>query len=51
MRSKITAREAPTNSAATKPPTLVGAIPAKLSLNIRPKAAAGLANDVDDVNQ
>nr|ALN88634.1 major intrinsic domain protein [Lysobacter capsici] len=28
-----------------------GAMPAKLSLNMRPKAAAGLANDVEEVNQ
>ena len=28
-----------------------GAMPAKLSLNIRPKVAAGLANDVEEVNQ
>ena len=30
---------------------LLGAMPAKLSLNMRPKAAAGLANEVDAVNQ
>jgi len=34
-----------------KPGTLVGAMPSKLSLNIRPNAAAGFANDVDAVNQ
>jgi hypothetical protein len=46
-----TAIPAPTSSAATNPGTLDGAMPAKLSLNIRPSAAAGFANDVEDVNQ
>ncbi len=36
---------------AANPGTLAGAMPAKVSLNIRPTAAAGLANDVDAVNQ
>jgi|GEM_PF-6635336 len=31
--------------------TLDGAMPAKVSLNIPPSAAAGLANDVDAANQ
>lgn len=35
----------------TNPGTLAGAMPAKESLNMRPKAAAGLAKDVDEVNQ
>ena len=47
----MTAAPAPTSSAATKPGTLEGAMPAKLSLNMRPNAAAGLAKDVDAVNQ
>ena len=42
---------APSSWAATKPGTLPGAIPANVSENIRPTAAAGLANDVDAVNQ
>jgi len=46
-----TASHDPTSSAVTKPGTLAGAMPAKLSLNMRPKATAGLANDVDAVNQ
>ena len=50
-RCKTTARPAPTAWAATKPGTLAGAMPAKLSLNMRPNAAAGLANDVEAVNQ
>jgi hypothetical protein len=35
----------------TKPATDAGAMPAKVSLNARPIVTAGLANDVDDVNQ
>jgi hypothetical protein len=42
---------APTHSATMKPGTLDGAMPAKLLLNMRPNAAAGLANEVDAVNQ
>ena len=42
---------APAHCASTKPPTLAGAMPAKLSLNMRPNAAAGFANEVDAVNQ
>jgi len=42
---------APISSATTNPGTLDGAIPEKLSLNIRPKAAAGFAKDVEEVNQ
>jgi len=42
---------APIDSASTKPGALAGAIPAKLSLNMRPNTAAGLANEVDAVNQ
>ncbi len=39
------------NSATTKPGALAGAIPAKLSLNMRPTTAAGLAKEVEAVNQ
>jgi len=46
-----TASPAPRSSATTKPGTLAGAMPAKVSLNMRPNATAGLANDVDAVNQ
>lgn len=42
---------APMNCAITKPGTSAGAMPAKLSLNMRPKAAAGLAKEVEAVNQ
>lgn len=31
--------------------TLAGETPVKVSLNMRPNVAAGLANDVDAVNQ
>jgi hypothetical protein len=37
--------------ATTKPGTDAGAIPAKVSLKMRPMLTAGLANDVDEVNQ
>ena len=33
------------------PGTEAGAMPAKVSLNARPMVTAGLANDVDEVNQ
>jgi len=46
-----TAAAAPMSSATTKPGTLAGAMPANVSLSIRPDAAAGFANDVDAVNQ
>ncbi len=39
------------NSATTNVGTLEGAIPANVLLHMRPNAAAGLANDVDAVNQ
>jgi hypothetical protein len=45
-----TASPAPMSSAMKKPGTLDGAMPAKLSLNMRPNAAAGFANDVEAVN-
>ena len=44
---KPSARAAPISSAITKPGALAGAMPAKLSLNIRPNTAAGFANEVD----
>ena len=37
--------------ATTKPGTSAGGMPAKLSLNMRPKEAAGLAEEVEAVNQ
>ena len=40
------ANAAPRSCATTKPGTLTGAMPAKLSLNMRPNTAAGLANEV-----
>jgi hypothetical protein len=43
--------QAPASCASTKAGTLAGEMPAKLSLNMRPKAAAGLANEVEAVNQ
>jgi hypothetical protein len=46
-----TANPAPTNSAITKAGPLDGAMPANLSLNMRPNAAAGFANDVEAVNK
>lgn len=42
---------APTICAATNGATDAGAIPAKLSENIRPTVTAGLANEVELVNQ
>jgi len=41
---------APSNSAPMNPGTLPGEIPANVFENILPNAAAGLANDVDEVN-
>jgi hypothetical protein len=38
-------------SANTKPGAESGAIPATLSLSMRPKTAAGFANEVEAVNQ
>ena len=45
------ATAAPANSARTKAGALRGAMPANVSLSMRPKTAAGLANDVEAVNQ
>jgi hypothetical protein len=41
----------PTSCAITKPGTGDGAIPANVSVKARPIVTAGLANDVEDVNQ
>ena len=42
---------APSNSAAMKAGALAGAMPAKLSLSVRPNTAAGFAKEVEAVNQ
>ena len=52
MKSAVSIPTAPpTNCATTNATALLGAIPAKLSDNMRPKTAAGFANDVLAVNQ
>ena len=48
---KINAVTAPHSSAAMKPGRSMGRIPEKLFVIDRAIATAGLANDVDDVNQ
>jgi hypothetical protein len=45
------AAAAPTNCAAMKPGTSAGRMPLKVSLAALARVAAGLANDVDAVNQ
>src|SRR5579872_5337056 len=45
------AASAPASSATMKPGTSTGRIPEKLLVNDRAMATAGLANDVEDVNQ
>src|ERR1039457_7017408 len=50
-RMTPTARAPPMTSAAMKPGTEDGAIPAKVSENIRPAAMAGLAKLVEDVKK
>src|SRR5687768_5709160 len=50
-RCNASASTAPAHCAITNPGTLDGAIPAKLSENMRPNAAVGLAKEVDAVNQ
>jgi len=45
------AAAAPTNCAAMKPRTSAGRMPLKVSLAALARVAAGLANDVDAVNQ
>ena len=42
---------APTSCAPRKGRTDVGAIPAKVSVKMRPIVTAGFANEVEDVNQ
>jgi hypothetical protein len=42
---------APMTWASMKPGTEAGAMPAKVLLKIRPTLTAGLANDVEEVNQ
>jgi hypothetical protein len=49
--AKISATMAPRSCAATKAGTLAGAIPAKLSESARAMVTAGLANEVEAVNQ
>ncbi len=44
-------RTPPTSWAATNGATDAGAIPAKVSLKTRPTVTAGLAKQVDEVNQ
>ena len=41
----------PMSWAITKPGTEAGLMPAKVSLNIRPTVTAGLAKEVEEVNQ
>ena len=50
-RARPTPAAAPTSWAATNAGTETGAMPAKVSLNIRPAVTAGFAKDVDEVNQ
>ena len=50
-RTKMSPKAPPAISAAMKPRTEGGEIPAKVSLNMRPIAIAGLANAVELVNQ
>src|SRR3989344_7474 len=44
-------RAAPANCASMKAGAFCGAMPAKLSVNMRPNTAAGLANEVDAVKK
>src|SRR5713101_9459226 len=46
-----TARSAPNTCITTNMGTLLGAMPANVSLRVRPIVTAGLAKLVDDVNQ
>src|SRR4029077_12953503 len=50
-RASTIASSAPTTCATTKPGTASGAMPAKVSVRVRPTVTAGLAKLVDDVNQ
>ena len=47
----MTPSRPPTSWAPTKPGTDAGAMPANVSEKIRPTVTAGLANDVEAVNQ
>jgi plastocyanin len=49
--ARPTASRPPTTWATTKAGTELGAMPAKVSLRVRPTVTAGLANEVDEVNQ
>ena len=51
QRDSAIAIVAPTNCATINASTPVGAIPAKVSESARAKVTAGLANEVDAVNQ
>ena len=50
-RPSATARSAPTTCATMNMGTLLGAMPAKVLVSMRPIVTAGLAKLVDDVNQ
>jgi hypothetical protein len=51
QRANKTARQAPASCEAMNPATPPGAMPAKVSDSERAIVTAGLANDVDAVNQ
>ena len=51
QRLNIVAIAAPTNWPPTKSGTLCGEIPAKVSVMARAKVTAGLAKEVEEVNQ
>ena len=50
-RSSGSANKSPINCAATKPGASIGRMPAKVSLSVRAIVTAGLANEVEAVNQ
>ncbi len=50
-RVKAIARPAPTSCMPMNAGTEDGSMPANVSVNVRPTVTAGLANEVDDVNQ
>ena len=51
QRKSPVAANAPASWAAMKPAVSAGRMPAKVSVAARARVTAGLANDVDDVNQ
>src|SRR6478735_8652643 len=51
QRKSAVAAAAPTSCATMKPGASAGRMPAKVSLEARANVTAGLANDVDEVNQ